>query len=34
VSWKGGRGLEGLNGQPVRMRFVLRGAELYALRVV
>ncbi len=33
VSWKGGRGLEGLNGQAVRMRFVLRGADLYALRV-
>ena len=33
VSWKSGQGLDGLAGQAVRMRFVLKSADLYALRV-
>jgi hypothetical protein len=33
VSWKGGQSLERFKGQAVRMRFVLKSADLYALRV-
>ncbi|MBL9173266.1 MAG: hypothetical protein JNL10_07025, partial [Verrucomicrobiales bacterium] len=30
--WKSGRSLEFLNGQPVRLRFVLKDADLYSLQ--
>jgi hypothetical protein len=32
VVWKGGADLSALAGQPVRLRFVLKDADLYALR--
>ena len=32
VSWKSGSDLSRLAGKPVRLRFVMRDAELYALR--
>ncbi|MEX2577785.1 MAG: hypothetical protein WD342_01905 [Verrucomicrobiales bacterium] len=32
VEWKGGASLESLGDQPVRIRFVLRDADLYSLR--
>ncbi len=32
VSWQGGSDLKGLAGRPVRLRFVMRDADLYALR--
>ncbi|MBS0206592.1 MAG: hypothetical protein JSS49_27255 [Planctomycetes bacterium] len=34
VTWKSGGNLSHLIGQPVRLRFVLRDADLYALRFV
>jgi hypothetical protein len=30
--WNGGRGVGGLKGRPVRLRFVLRDADLYSFR--
>ena len=32
VSWKGGQNLSSLAGQPVRLRFVLKDADLYSFR--
>lgn len=32
VSWKRGDDLSGLQGKPVRLRFVMKDADLYALR--
>jgi hypothetical protein len=32
VSWKGGGDVSALEGKPVRLRFVLKDADLYALR--
>ena len=32
VSWKGGNGPGQLEGRPIRLRFVLRDADLYAFR--
>ena len=32
VTWKGGNDVSRLAGQPVRLRFVLRDADLYALQ--
>jgi hypothetical protein len=32
VSWSGGSGLEELSGKPVRLRFVLRDADLFSFR--
>ena len=32
VPWKDGKDLAGLSGKPVRLRFVLRDADLYAFR--
>ena len=32
VRWKEGRELGGLTGTPVRLRFVLRDAELFSFR--
>ena len=32
VRWKGGQDLSGLAGTPVRLRFVLRDADLYSIR--
>ena len=32
VSWNGGDDVSGLAGQPVRIRFLLRDADLYSLR--
>lgn len=32
VSWKGGGDIGGLAGRPVRLRFVMRDADLYSLR--
>jgi hypothetical protein len=32
VTWSGGAALSSLAGQPVRMRFILQGAELFSLR--
>ena len=34
VSWKGGNDVAGLAGRPVRLRFVMRDADLYAIRFV
>ena len=31
VTWKSGSGVGGLSGKPVRLRFVLRDADLYSL---
>ena len=33
VVWKSGNSLASLNGQAIRLRFVLKSADLYALRV-
>jgi len=33
IPWKGGRDLLGLAGEPVRFRFELRDADLFAMRV-
>ena len=32
VTWKQGRDVVGLAGKPVRLRFVMKDAELYSLR--
>jgi hypothetical protein len=32
VRWKGGTDLSGLAGQPVRLRFTMKDADLYSLR--
>ena len=32
VSWKGGSDLSSLSGKPVRMRVVLKDADLYSIR--
>jgi hypothetical protein len=32
LPWEGGSGLHALAGQPVRLRFALRDADLYALQ--
>ena len=32
VRWNGGPGLDALNGRPVRLRFVMRDADLYSFR--
>jgi hypothetical protein len=32
VPWKAGASLEGLAGQPVRLRFVMKDADLYSIR--
>jgi hypothetical protein len=32
VQWKGDAALERLAGTPVRLRFVMKDADLYALR--
>lgn len=34
VSWKSGRDTSGISGQPVRLRFVLKDADLYSFRFV
>jgi hypothetical protein len=34
VTWRGGRKLSSLAGEPLRLRFVLQDADLYALRSV
>ena len=34
VTWKGGRDLSSLNGEPVRLRFVVKDADLYSFRFV
>lgn len=34
VSWKGGTDIGKLSGRPIRMRFVLRDADLFSLRFV
>jgi hypothetical protein len=34
VSWKRGSDLSALIGRPVRFRFILQDADLYALRTV
>ena len=34
VSWKGGSNLNDLAGKPIRLRFVLRDADLYSMRFV
>lgn len=31
VTWTGGRSLSALAGTPVRLRFVMRDADLYAI---
>ena len=32
VSWKGGSNLKGLSGQPIRLKFELKDADLYSIR--
>tara|TARA_R110002095_G_scaffold28435_1_gene28311 strand:- start:449 stop:1921 length:1473 start_codon:yes stop_codon:yes gene_type:complete len=32
VSWKGGKDLKSLSGKPVRLRFVMKDADLYSLQ--
>jgi len=32
VTWRGGKDLSELAGKPVRLRFVMRDADLYALK--
>lgn len=32
IDWAGGDDLSRLAGTPIRLRFVLKGADLYALR--
>jgi hypothetical protein len=32
VAWEGGGDVRALQGRPVRLRFVLQDADLYALR--
>ena len=32
VSWKGGSDLSRIAGRPVRLRFVMKDADLYSLR--
>ena len=32
VAWKGGRNLSALEGKPVRLRFVMKDADLYAMK--
>ena len=32
VAWKGGSDVSGLAGQPVRLRFVMKDADLYSIR--
>ena len=32
VCWKGGPDVSALSGQPVRLRFVMRDADLYSLQ--
>lgn len=32
VSWKNGSGLEAISGQPIRIRFVMRDADLYSMQ--
>ena len=32
VAWKGGSDLGALSGRPVRLRFVLKDADLYAIQ--
>ena len=32
VRWKGGENLQALAGQPIRIRFELRDADLFSLR--
>ncbi len=33
VQWKERRAMEGLNGAPIRLRFVMKDAELYSFRI-
>ena len=32
VSWKGNSGLKQLNGKPIRIRFVMKDANLYSIK--
>ena len=32
VEWKGGPDVSALTGKPVRLRFVMKDADLYALK--
>ncbi|MDF1746387.1 MAG: hypothetical protein P1V19_22010, partial [Gimesia sp.] len=32
VTWKGGNDLNSLSGKPVRLRFVMKDADLYSLQ--
>ena len=32
VSWTGGSDVSGLAGQPARLRFVMKEADVYSLR--
>ena len=32
VAWKGGSDLAPLGGRPVRLRFVMKDADLYSIR--
>jgi hypothetical protein len=32
VSWKGGSDVRALTGKPVRLRFVMKDADIYAVR--
>jgi hypothetical protein len=32
VNWKGGAGVSALAGKPVRLRFVLKDADVFAFR--
>jgi len=32
VTWKENPNLKGLNGKPVRLRFVMKDADLYSLK--
>ncbi|MCX6619613.1 MAG: hypothetical protein NTY38_00750, partial [Acidobacteria bacterium] len=34
ASWNAGTGVEGLAGKPVRLRFIMRDAKLYAFQFV
>jgi hypothetical protein len=32
VAWKGGSDVSGLAGKPIRLRFVMKDADLYSIR--
>jgi hypothetical protein len=32
ISWKSGQSLAGLAGQPIRLRFQMKDADVYSLR--